>query len=66
MFVSYLVIVALVVLIFRLYFLQVMSGEVFAQAASENITRVRYTMAPRGNIFDRNGKLLVESVPTVQ
>jgi len=65
MFVSYLVIVALVVLIFRLYFLQVMSGEVFAQAASENITRVRYTMAPRGNIFDRNGKLLVESVPTV-
>ncbi|MDD3521221.1 MAG: penicillin-binding protein 2, partial [Actinomycetota bacterium] len=45
--------------------LQVMSGEIFAQAASENITRTRSTAAPRGNIYDRNGKLLVESIPTI-
>ncbi|MCE5328903.1 hypothetical protein LLG07_01000, partial [bacterium] len=64
-FIGYLVIVTVVVLILRLYFLQVMSGEVYAEAASQNITRSRSTAAPRGNIYDRNGKLLIESVPTV-
>ncbi|MCL4378246.1 MAG: penicillin-binding protein 2 [Actinobacteria bacterium] len=63
-FTGYLVITAAVLLILRLYFLQVMSGEDYAKAASENITRTRTTAAPRGNIYDRNGKLLVESVPT--
>ena len=63
-FIGYLVIALIVVLIVRLYFLQVMSGEIYAQAASQNITRTRSTAAPRGNIYDRNGKLLVESVPT--
>ncbi|MDD3520594.1 MAG: penicillin-binding protein 2, partial [Actinomycetota bacterium] len=60
-FLGYFVIVIVVMLSLRLYFLQVMSGEIFAQAASENITRTRSTAAPRGNIYDRNGKLLVES-----
>jgi penicillin-binding protein 2 len=41
-----------------------MSGEIYAEAASQNITRTRSTAAPRGNIYDRNGKLLIESVPT--
>jgi penicillin-binding protein 2 len=31
--------------------------------ASENITREKLLSAPRGNIYDRNGKLLVKSVP---
>ena len=64
-FISYFVIVVVVMLTLRLYFLQVMSGEIYAQAASENITRTRSTAAPRGNIYDRNGKLLVESIPTI-
>lgn len=64
-FIGYLVIAIAVVLILKLYFLQVMSGEVYAEAATQNITRTRSTAAPRGNIYDRNGKLLVESVPTV-
>ena len=63
-FIGYLVIVFIVVLILRLYFLQVMSGEIYAEAASQNITRTRSTAAPRGNIYDRNGKILIESVPT--
>ncbi|MCX6346717.1 MAG: penicillin-binding protein 2 [Actinobacteria bacterium] len=64
-FVGYLAIVLIGALILRLYFLQVMSGEIYAEAASQNITRTRTTAAPRGNIYDRNGKLLIESVPTV-
>ena len=63
-FIGYLAIIFVVVLILRLYFLQVMSGEIYAEAASQNITRTRSTAAPRGNIYDRNGKLLIESVPT--
>ncbi len=58
------VVVFVVVLILRLYFLQVMSGEIYAETASQNITRTRSVAAPRGNIYDRNGKLLIESVPT--
>ncbi|MDD5660136.1 MAG: penicillin-binding protein 2 [Actinomycetota bacterium] len=64
-FVSYIVIIAVVVLALKLYFLQVMSGEVYAEAVSQNITRTKSVSAPRGNIYDRNGKLLIESIPTV-
>lgn len=55
----------MVVLILRLYFLQVMSGEIYAEIASGNITRTRTVSAPRGNIYDRNGKLLVKSIPVM-
>ena len=51
------------VLAVRLYFLQVMSGQIFAQEASENILRSVNVAAPRGNIYDRNGKILVRSIP---
>jgi penicillin-binding protein 2 len=59
----YLLILVLIILILRLYFLQVMSGELYAELASESITREKTVAAPRGNIYDRNGKLLVKSVP---
>jgi penicillin-binding protein 2 len=42
----------------------VMSGEVYAAEASESILRSKNVVAPRGNIYDRNGKLLVKSVPS--
>jgi len=51
-------------LIIRLYFLQVISGSVYAQEASQSILRTQLIPAPRGNIFDRNGKLLVKSIPS--
>jgi len=50
-------------LLLRLYFLQVISGELYAEMASESIARQQSIAAPRGNIYDRNGKLLVRSVP---
>ena len=61
--VLYLLLIVFLVLILRLYFLQVMSGELYAELASESITREKTVSAPRGNIYDRNGKLLVKSVP---
>ncbi|OFW53247.1 MAG: penicillin-binding protein 2 [Actinobacteria bacterium RBG_13_35_12] len=61
--VLYLLLVVFIVLVLRLYFLQVMSGELYAELASESIAREKTVSAPRGNIYDRNGKLLVKSVP---
>lgn len=50
-------------LIVRLYFLQVMTGEVYASQAQQSLLRSKSIPAPRGNIYDRNGKLLVKSIP---
>jgi penicillin-binding protein 2 len=61
--VVYIIIVVISVLAVRLYFLQVMSGEIYAQEASESIMRSKTIPAERGNIYDRNGKLLVKSIP---
>ena len=61
--VIYFLLVLMVVLILRLYFLQIISGQLYAEEASESIIRVRTIHSPRGSIYDRNGKLLVKSVP---
>ncbi|MBA7482162.1 Peptidoglycan D,D-transpeptidase MrdA [subsurface metagenome] len=59
----YLLVMILIVIILRLYFLQIMSGELYAELASKSITREKTVAAPRGNIYDQNGKLIVKSVP---
>jgi penicillin-binding protein 2 len=59
----YFLVVILAVLMVRLFFLQVISGELYAEIASESIVREKTIAAPRGNIYDRNGKLIVESIP---
>ena len=59
----YLIVAILIALLLRLYFLQVISGEIFAEMATESITRRTSVTAPRGDIYDRNGKLLVKSIP---
>jgi penicillin-binding protein 2 len=46
-------------LLVRLWFLQVISGEEYAQAAEGNRLRTVVTEAPRGKVLDRNGELLV-------
>ncbi len=48
----------------RLYYLQVVKGEYYEKKAENQ--RIRYIPipAPRGAIFDRNGKILVDSRPT--
>lgn len=49
------------IIFFRLWFLQVLSGEQYLSEANQNRTRDVRVEAPRGNIFDRNGELLVDN-----
>jgi len=56
-----LVFVLLAVLGVRLYFLQVVNGGRYAEIAENQRVRLLPIAAPRGAIFDRNGKLLVDS-----
>ena len=59
-----LVLAVLVVLGARLYFLQVVSGGYYAERAENQRVRLLRIPAPRGAIFDRHGKLLVDSRST--
>lgn len=61
-----LVVVSLMsVLLSRLWFLQVLVGEEFAQAAERNYVRIVAVEAPRGRILDRNGRVLVRNRPSL-
>jgi penicillin-binding protein 2 len=48
-------------LFFRLWFLQVLSGEDYVSQAAQNRVRKIRIEAPRGDIVDRNGKTLVKT-----
>ena len=51
------------VLFFRLWSLQVLSGDRYLNAAQDNQLRTVRVEAPRGAILDRNGNVLVSNVP---
>ena len=58
------ILAALLVLVGRLWMLQLTSWVVYAQAAAAgNRTSVTYSPAPRGIIFDRRGAVLAENRP---
>jgi penicillin-binding protein 2 len=46
---------------FRLWFLQVLSGDTYRAEANDNRVRSIKVEAPRGEIVDRNGQVLVEN-----
>jgi len=48
----------------RLYYLQIVKGDYYNEKAENQRIRLIPIPAPRGAIFDRNGKLLVDSRPT--
>jgi penicillin-binding protein 2 len=52
------------IIFFRLWFLQVLSGHDYLAKAQQNRTRSITVQAPRGEIVDRNGKLLVKNRST--
>ncbi len=51
------------VILFRLWFLQVLSGKQFEERANDNRLRSVKIVAPRGPIVDRDGRLIVENRP---
>jgi penicillin-binding protein 2 len=56
-----LVFVIFSLLLFRLWYLQIIKGEETYVKSSQNRTRPLWITAPRGNIYDRNGEMLVTS-----
>jgi penicillin-binding protein 2 len=51
------------VVFFRLWYLQVLSGDHYLAQADNNRVRSIVTAAPRGKIVDRNGRMLVDNRP---
>jgi penicillin-binding protein 2 len=56
--------VLLAVLGVRLYFLQILKGDYYREKAENQRVRLIPIPAPRGAIFDRKGRILVDSRPT--
>ncbi len=66
---TYLVMLVLVALAFcvllgRLWYIQVIQGDQYFRASTENIIRNVETRPPRGRIFDRNMNVLAENRPS--
>ena len=55
---------AFIVLIVRLFYLQIIEGEDFRRQSEINSIRLQSVDAPRGLIYDRNGILLVDNRPS--
>jgi len=55
------ILVMFIVLFSRLWFLQVLAADDYRQLAKENRVRRVQSEPPRGRIFDRNGKTLVDN-----
>ncbi|MFL5838899.1 MAG: penicillin-binding protein 2, partial [Thermoleophilaceae bacterium] len=51
------------IVFFRLWYLQVLSGDHYLAQADNNRVRSIVTAAPRGKIVDRNGHTLVDNRP---
>src|ERR1700732_4353579 len=62
---QYLIALILVVLISGLWRLQVLNAESFRSLAEANRIRKVPILAPRGKLFDREGRLLVDNYPSV-
>jgi penicillin-binding protein 2 len=55
---------AFIVLFARLFYLQVIEGQEYRRLSDNNCIRLQSMDAPRGLIFDRNGRLLVDNRPS--
>jgi len=58
------VLAVFVVLISRLFYLQVVQGDELPRPSENNRIRLQSIDAPRGLVFDRNGRLLVDNRPS--
>ena len=57
--------VAFAVIFFRLWYLQVLSGDHYLAEARDNRVREIKVQAPRGEIVDRDGRTLVDNRPAM-
>lgn len=53
-----------VVFVARLFFLQVVKGEKYRRFARENYLKQIVVKSPRGIIYDRNGRILTDNIPS--
>ena len=53
----------ILILVFRLWYLQIIHGEEFRQFSNQNLLKSSDVHAPRGKIYDREGHVLVENLP---
>jgi penicillin-binding protein 2 len=56
--------IGFLILLLRLWYLQILQGDRYSVLSTNNRLRVRPVEAPRGFILDRNGDILVENRPT--
>ncbi len=57
------IITFLAILVVRLWFLQIHSGAEYARLSESNRIRVQDIAAPRGNIMDRKGRIIITNRP---
>ena len=60
---AYLVVAVFIILLGRLYYLQIVHGEDLLRASDSNAVKLLRTRAPRGTILDRKGRQLATSRP---
>jgi penicillin-binding protein 2 len=61
----YAIVVLLVLILTRVFYLSVMRGEYFAEVSRENRIRSVVIKAPRGNILDKYGNFLARNAPSI-
>jgi penicillin-binding protein 2 len=64
--VVYVVVAVFVVLLLRLWFLQLIKGETYRNLSENNRIRLEDIAPTRGIIYDRNGRILVDNRPAFQ
>src|SRR5690349_9713424 len=63
--VQYVILVIIGILVVRLWNLQVRGSEKYSNLAEQNRIRKVPILAPRGKIYDRDGRILVDNYPSV-
>ncbi len=63
--VQYVVVGVMVVLLSGLWRLQILGGKDYRALAEQNRIRKVPILAPRGKLFDREGRLIVDNYPSV-
>lgn len=60
---SAIVVVGTIILLSRLWYLQILNGDAYRQKSENNRVRIRPVLAVRGMILDRFGKVMVDNRP---